>query len=1130
MRRFLFPLALALASVGVGDADVRLRELRFSERVHAQRAIERVYYSHQIGTTLPFEHAYPQSVIERKVRDSLKQSAALEAYWGTRITAEALRRETERMARHTRMPGRLKEVFAALGNDPVLIQECLARPSLAGRLVRSFFASDSTIHAPARQAAERLRQELGEGLLDPHADHPRRVFVTVRESQGLGPSVERERDEEEQRSPGIVELPTEEFDRWKSALPPADGLPGLVQETADGFQVQVPLARRHGEVEIARYSVPKLTWDAWWDRVRPGLDETRVPTVAVEGALEPIPEDAGCAQDSWGTFGDLRAPDARTHHSAVWTGSEVIVWGGYDNALGRINTGGRYDPVLDTWTPTSLINAPTPRELPAAVWTGDRMLVWGGNNAIGVNTGGQYDPLTDTWSPTSTVNAPSPRIAPAVWTGDRMLVWGGSNNDGIKGDGASYDPASDVWTAMSGTNAPSARYGHTSVWTSSQMAIWGGSSPGGALYDPGADEWTAISEVGAPEPRSGHTSVWTGTEMIVWGGACTGLCGIQDTGGRYDPASQTWQATSVIGAPAPRRAHTAVWTDSRMVVWGGAAGTSMNDGGIYDPFSDSWTATALTNAPAARLGHTATWTGNQMVVWGGLGCPSATCPYLNSGGRFDPSVNAWTPTFTGNVPYPRAASSGVWTGSHLIVWGGENSVGATRLFENTGGLYDPATDTWSPTALAGAPEARSQHTAIWAAGRMVVWGGAGSSYFDTGGRYDPLADTWTPTSIFNAPPARNNHTAVWTGSRMIVWGGNVPVQTQTNTGGRYDPITDTWTATSMMGVPSARAVHSAVWTGARMIIWGGTSGDSSGGRYDPAADSWQPTNPVGALSPRSGHAAVWTGNMMLIWGGAFGAITWFNDGRRYNPTSDIWTPISMMQAPSPRSAAATLWTGTEMIIWGGSSSSGVAGLTGGRYDPVDDSWTSTTITGAPSPRYSANVGWTGSLMLLWGGYHGRLESGTGYTYCGCIPKTYFRDLDGDGLGDAASLMQSCTQPAGFVRISGDCNDASGGVWRTPGEVGGLGWFNSTALGWNPVTDPGSTGVTYDLLRSSTPSSFVSGVCLASGIPGISLVDAQLPPIGGLFGYLVRAHNGCPAGAGPLGSSSSGVPRVGFNCP
>ena len=45
------------------------------------------------------------------------------------------------------------------------------------------------------------------------------------------------------------------------------------------------------------------------------------------------------------------------------------------------------------------------------------------------------------------------------------------------------------------------------------------------------------------------------------------------------------------------------------------------------------------------------------------------------------------------------------------------------------------------------------------------------SYLNTGGRYNPSTDSWTATSTTNAPDGRYGHTAVWTGSEMIVWGG-----------------------------------------------------------------------------------------------------------------------------------------------------------------------------------------------------------------------------------------------------------------------------------------------------------------------------------------------------------------------
>ena len=101
---------------------------------------------------------------------------------------------------------------------------------------------------------------------------------------------------------------------------------------------------------------------------------------------------------------------------------------------------------------------------------------------------------------------------------------------------------------------------------------------------------------------------------------------------------------------------------------------------------------------------------------------------------------------------------------------------------------------------------------------MIVWGGG--SALNTGGRYNPNTDSWTATSITDAPTARGSHTAVWTGRIMIVWGG-ADGNTYFNTGGRYNPGTDSWTATSASNAPTARYSHSAVWTGSEMIVWSG---------------------------------------------------------------------------------------------------------------------------------------------------------------------------------------------------------------------------------------------------------------------------------------------------------------------
>src|SRR3989440_1389185 len=127
---------------------VSQRTLTFEERVSDQRAIEDVYWRHRIW---PKERPDPKpsldsvmsnTQLEKKVTDYLRNSQALEDYWQRPITAEQLQAEMDRMARNTKRPKMLRETFQALGNDPSLIAECLARPVLTKRLVADLCVHD----------------------------------------------------------------------------------------------------------------------------------------------------------------------------------------------------------------------------------------------------------------------------------------------------------------------------------------------------------------------------------------------------------------------------------------------------------------------------------------------------------------------------------------------------------------------------------------------------------------------------------------------------------------------------------------------------------------------------------------------------------------------------------------------------------------------------------------------------------------------------------------------------------------------------------------------------------------------------------------------------------------------------
>ena len=529
--------------------------------------------------------------------------------------------------------------------------------------------------------------------------------------------------------------------------------------------------------------------------------------------------------DVWQSFTNAPVaapPSARNSHTAVWTGTEMIVWGGYGAAY--FNDGGRYNPAVDTWTALPVIPGSTPaaRLDHAAVWTGSEMIVWGGIGSTNFfNDGGLYNPVLNTWTYISgtLANAPASRLHhTAIWTGSAMIVWGGAGGAGPLNDGGLYNPGLNSWTALTNSpgNTPAPRQYHTAVWTGGQMIVWGGSGAAGdlndgGLYDPVAASWTAFpnSLPNTPSARQHHTAVWTGSQMIVWGGS--GVAGDLNDGGLYDPVAASWIAlpNSLPNAPGARESHTALWTGTQMIVWGGYSATAdslLNDGALYNPVAASWTyiSSALANAPSSRYQHTAVWTGNEMVVWGGANGANP----LNDGGRYNPSANSWIylPSAVANTPSPRSGHTAVWTGAEMIVWGGTDG----SLFFNDGGRFNPALNTWSylPNVLSNSLPGRQFHTAVWSGNQMIVWGGVGSlGYFDDGALYSPSLNAWTylPSTLPNTPPARDGHTAVWTGTEMIVWGG-LGLAGALNDGGRFNPASTSWIylPSTLPGTPPAR--------------------------------------------------------------------------------------------------------------------------------------------------------------------------------------------------------------------------------------------------------------------------------------------------------------------------------------
>jgi len=575
-------VALALFTLCFPSIARPARTLTLEERVEAQRAIDRIYYSHQIGAMNAFEEAIPPAVSEQKVRAYLEKSAELHRIQAAPLTDGMLKGEVERMGRETRMPWRLQEIYAALGNDPLLIQECLARPALTDRLLRGRSASPSS--APLLAA---------------------------------------------------------------------------------------------GSVTNAEECPPDM--------------KDVVFSITDPGSL------------GYGSRG-------------VWTGSLLLMWGGMmPSGEATNNEGWRFDPATATLTPMTTVGAPEGRFEHTAIWTGREMIVWGGSRFVHTaltyssyppfppppyppfppvtrgffNSGGRYNPLTDTWRPVVAAGAPEPRSGhTAVWTGRFMIVFGGGTIR-VPDVGSTY-----CQYHYSLCQAQYVTLGDGGVYAPESGAWISGVLPSLRRVD---DLWTA------PRQRAWHTAAWTGREMILWGGearscslmgwpapsSCTALDTLSD-GMRFDLERGTWTAIpwSTVAA-APRKRHAAVWTGREMILWGGEG---VGGGVRYEAETGTWSSISTVNAPAGGADPRLVWTGRLLML-------------RNS--RYDPAFDAWS-TFSQGFD----GDGAVWTGGSILTWswsypsgsGSEYGAGGSPDADGDGAGASCDCDDTDATVFALAPQ------------------------------------------------------------------------------------------------------------------------------------------------------------------------------------------------------------------------------------------------------------------------------------------------------------------------------------------------------------------------------------------------------------------------------------------
>lgn len=326
-----------------------------------------------------------------------------------------------------------------------------------------------------------------------------------------------------------------------------------------------------------------------------------------------------------------------------------------------------YDFAAKEWTATPSASL-RPRNLEAAVWTGEQLLVWGGWSERGERGDGAVWTPGRGWS----LMAASP-LAPRTefawaWTGDRLLVWGGGagsadngEDEQVFGDGAAYDPATDTWHRLADSPLEP-RQGVDGLWVDGHLIVGGG--------------YGAATPIEGAKPqvhRSAPTEECDGSSCSATAGAVVELpprpVEGEDfvDGAIYDPTADEWRRMSLPPKGSRRLAGVA---RGRFIAYG------RHQYAEYEASHDIW---VQRDAPTVSA-QVSAWdafdiSGRPVLLNTGpmVSMRDTDRPRRLGGVVFDGSSERWEPLAEADTPQRHGAVVAPVGGERLFVWGGRST-------------------------------------------------------------------------------------------------------------------------------------------------------------------------------------------------------------------------------------------------------------------------------------------------------------------------------------------------------------------------------------------------------------------------------------------------------------------------
>lgn len=339
------------------------------------------------------------------------------------------------------------------------------------------------------------------------------------------------------------------------------------------------------------------------------------------------------------------------------------------------------------------------RERASAVWTGREVIIWGGQSGAQADNrlysdGAAYDPARGTWR-----TIPRPPIAPrsghtAVWTGHEMIVWGGHTDTGQSLlDGASFSPSTNQWRRLPPAPTGNTREYGKGLWVDNTLVIGGGAGWGEGteqapqkllVYLPEQMRWKEIRlENRVYDVSAGPTGVY-----VLTLNRRDRSVNVADV----DPRSGRIRRLPSPASPATTDGLGLAWTGGHLYV---TLGTPASTRIVELSSSDAWRNVGAVQAgifhPAVSVSmdpqsHLSVWTGRAVLNYSPYGL-EAFAP------RERKTIRV-VGDFGRSRGYCGAGAATTWTGSEIISWGGQ-SCRAGGPPQTSTGIRIAAPDTYA---------------------------------------------------------------------------------------------------------------------------------------------------------------------------------------------------------------------------------------------------------------------------------------------------------------------------------------------------------------------------------------------------------------------------------------------------